>query len=197
MPPTTRRARALSAIAHVFALPEMWAIVAEHSGVVGAWRLTGVCKAAREGAKVWLRTLPGLVVCGGVTTSGRLLMSEVWRLDLGKLQWERMPSLARGRSAHACCAVRGGVAVLGGMVLGQEGRHERTASVEILGCDSVAAITLAPCSPLAAPHEARLRILAALGNDKIAPRLLPFFSDATRFLFSVTKTLLLPSQNHN
>jgi hypothetical protein len=42
--------------------PELWALIAEHSGLVGAWRLTGVCKAAREGAKFWLRTLPGLVV---------------------------------------------------------------------------------------------------------------------------------------
>jgi hypothetical protein len=31
---------------------------------VGAWRLTGVCAAARVGAKEWLRTLPGLVLCG-------------------------------------------------------------------------------------------------------------------------------------
>ena len=42
----------------VTALPEFWTLVAEHSGIVGAWRLTGVCTAAREGAKGWLRTLP-------------------------------------------------------------------------------------------------------------------------------------------
>jgi hypothetical protein len=103
---------------------------------VGAWRLTGVCVASREGAKFWLRTLPGLVVCGGLTTSVTVT-SEVWRLDLGELQWGRMPSLTHGRFARACCAVRGGVVVLGGVVEGQEGRYERTASVEILGCDSV------------------------------------------------------------
>jgi hypothetical protein len=34
--------------------PEVWALVAEHSGLVRAWRLTGVCKAAREGAREWL-----------------------------------------------------------------------------------------------------------------------------------------------
>jgi hypothetical protein len=96
-----------------------------------------VCVAAREGAKVWLRTLPGLVVCGGMSGGG--LTSEVWRLDLGELRWERMPNLTRGRGAHACCAVRGGVAVLGGFAQGQEGRRqERTASVETLGCDSEA-----------------------------------------------------------
>jgi hypothetical protein len=116
----------------VAALVELWALVAEHSGVVGAWGLTGVCVAARKGAKFWLRTLPGLVVCGGLTGGG--FTSEVWRLDLGELRWERMPSLTRGRDGHACCAVRGGVVVLGGVTQGQEGRV-----VEILGCDSVAA----------------------------------------------------------
>jgi hypothetical protein len=54
--------------ARATALPEFWALVAEHSGLAGAWRLTGVCVAAREGAKEWLRTLPGLVVCGGLTS---------------------------------------------------------------------------------------------------------------------------------
>ena len=152
MPPTTRRARAEWAFSHVFALPEIWAIVAEHSGVVGAWRLTGVCQASRVGAKEWLRNLPGLVVCGGVTTSGRSMTSEVWRLDLGELRWERMPSLTRVRQGHACCTVRGGVVVLGGAVEGQqEGTYERTASVEILGCDSEAGGILPPlsCGPVA------------------------------------------------
>jgi hypothetical protein len=101
--------------------------------VVGAWRLMGVCRASREGAKEWLRTLPGLVVCGGFTSAGEFT-GEVWRLDLGELPWERMPSLTHGRADHACCAVRGGVVVLGGLVEGQE----QTASVEILGSDSVA-----------------------------------------------------------
>ena len=43
------------AASRVFARPELWAIIAEHSGFVGAWRLTGVCRASREGAKEWLR----------------------------------------------------------------------------------------------------------------------------------------------
>ena len=33
------------------------------------------------------------------------------------LQWERMPSLTHGRAHHACCAVKGGVVVLGVSVL--------------------------------------------------------------------------------
>jgi hypothetical protein len=41
-----------------------------------------------RGAKEWLRSLPGLVVCGGVTTSGAVVMNEAWRLDLGELRWD-------------------------------------------------------------------------------------------------------------
>ena len=55
-----------AAAQQVAALPEMWALFAEHTGdLVEAWRLMSVCKAARVGAKEWLGTLPGLVVCGG------------------------------------------------------------------------------------------------------------------------------------
>jgi hypothetical protein len=52
---------------------------------------------------------------GGVWRKGVMSVStsEVWRLDLGELRWERLPSLTRGRGAHACCAVRGGNVVLG------------------------------------------------------------------------------------
>jgi hypothetical protein len=93
-----------------------------------------VCRAMRAGAGEFLRTLPGLVVYGGFTPSGSLTR-EVWRLDIGKLQWERMPSLTHGRYGHASCVVRGRVVVLGGIVVGQEGRNELTTSVEILGYD--------------------------------------------------------------
>jgi hypothetical protein len=61
-------------------------------------------------------------------------MSEVWRLDLARLQWDRMPSLPRKRLRHACCVVRGRVVVLGGFFA--EGSPDvQTASVEILGYD--------------------------------------------------------------
>jgi hypothetical protein len=156
MQPTTRRANAFRAISDVLALPEMWAIVAEHSGVVGAWRLTGVCRDAREGAKEWLRTLPGLVVFGGTTGGG--ITSEAWRLDLGELRWERMPSFARGRVNPACCAVKGGVVVLGGIRIGEseseevEGEGDETTidSVEILGEEAEETIFVLPplsCGP--------------------------------------------------
>jgi hypothetical protein len=85
----------------------------------------------REGSEEFLRTLPGLVVCGGLrnVTFGSMTR-EVWRLRLGKLQWERMPSLTHARVRHGCCVVRGRVAVLGGFFAG----HTRTSDVEILGC---------------------------------------------------------------
>jgi hypothetical protein len=65
-PPATRAstcARANWAVDRTTGLPEVWALVAAHLGLVGAWRLMRVCKAARVGAKEFLSTLPGLVVC--------------------------------------------------------------------------------------------------------------------------------------
>jgi len=120
--PTTRAA-SINAATRVFALVELCAIIAQHSGVVGAYRLKGVCKAALQGALEWLRTLPGLVVCGGSDGRGPpiVLTKQVWRLDLGRLRWERMPNLTRERTMHACCAVRRGVVVLGGLVAGHSG----------------------------------------------------------------------------
>jgi hypothetical protein len=144
MAPTTRDA-ARWATSRAVALPEFWALVAEHSGLVGAWRLTGVCRASREGAKGWLRTLPGLVVCGGYTSRGdnEETTNAVWKLDPGELRWERMPDLALARAGAACCAVRGGLVVLCGEHLEYtQGENEVedcfTASVEILGYDSEA-----------------------------------------------------------
>jgi hypothetical protein len=124
----------------VTAPPEMWALIAEHSGPVGAWRLTGVCRTAREGAKTVLRALPGMVMCGGRIDTG-VYTTEVWRLNLGELQWERMPSLIGKRAGHACCTVRGGVVVIGGGIdvkqveLAAEDAP-LTASVEISGYDA-------------------------------------------------------------
>jgi hypothetical protein len=105
------RARASWAVDRATALPEVWALVATHLGLVGAWRLTRVCKAARVGAKEFISTLPGLVVCGG-RSGGRV--RDVWRLDLATLRWGAMPALVTARAGHACCAVRGTLVVLGG-----------------------------------------------------------------------------------
>jgi hypothetical protein len=89
------------AVQHVLALVEIWALVAQNSGFVGAWRLTAVCRASLAGVKEWLGTLPGLVVSGG--HDGDRPVSEVWRLDLATLQWAPMPALVAARSDHACC----------------------------------------------------------------------------------------------
>jgi hypothetical protein len=144
MAPTTR-ASSRWATSRVTALPEFWNLVAEHSGLVGAWRQTGVCRASRIGAKEWLRTLRRLVVCGG-WVGGQGCTREVWRLDLGELRWERMPDLGGARAEHACCAVRGGVVALGG----EDSEDVGLATVEVLRSDSEAAeeLSFADLPPL-------------------------------------------------
>ena len=61
MAPTTR-AGTNWAVDRAVSLPEVWALIAAFSGLVGAWRLLGVCRAAREGVKEFLGTLPRLVL---------------------------------------------------------------------------------------------------------------------------------------
>jgi hypothetical protein len=125
MAPSVTRARAN--VDRATALPEVWALVAKYRGVLGARRLMRVCRAARAGATEFLRTLPGLVVCGGLTSTG-VEVSDVRRLNLATLRWEPMPSLAIARMDPGCCTVRGADVVLGGET--QEG--VLTSSVEML-----------------------------------------------------------------
>jgi hypothetical protein len=135
MAPTDRSDTNTWAIHNVLALIEIWALVAQHSGFVGAWRLTGVCRVSRAGVKEWLSTRPGLVMSGGYDGDGPV--SEVWRLDLATLQWVPMPALVAARCTHACCVVRKALVVLGGEV---EDGEEITSRVEILsagGADMV------------------------------------------------------------
>jgi hypothetical protein len=119
MAPTTR-AGTQWAVDHAVSLLEVWALVAAFSGLVGAWRLLGVCRAARAGAKEFLGTLPRLVMCGGLTAGdrGHRAKRETWGLDLTTLRWEAMPELLCARFEHACCTVRGALVVLGGWVPG-------------------------------------------------------------------------------
>jgi len=115
-------------VQYVLALVEIWALVAQYSGLVGAWRLTGeVCRAARAGAKECLGTLPGWIVRGGADGYG-CPGSEVWRLNMARLQWGPMPALVTARYEPACCTVRGGLVVLGG----EEQVDEITSKVETL-----------------------------------------------------------------
>jgi hypothetical protein len=59
--------RANWAIERATALPEVWALVAEHGdGLVDAWRLMSVCRAARAGAKVAANPLCSAAEARGV-----------------------------------------------------------------------------------------------------------------------------------
>jgi hypothetical protein len=117
------------AVDQATSLPEVWALVAASSGLVGAWRLTGVCRASRAGVKKFLGTLLSLVVCGG--SISRKGSSEVWKLSMATLQWSPMPALMSVRKEHACCVVRGAIVVLGGL-LPCHGSNTVTSSVEML-----------------------------------------------------------------
>ena len=108
-----------AAVGRVFALPEMWTLFADCGcwSFVEAWRMTGVCRASNVGLRDWLGGLRRLVVCGGSTSTGRensrkITSEEAWRLDLGKLQWERMADLRDARNFHGCCTIRGNVVVI-------------------------------------------------------------------------------------
>ena len=59
-------------------LIEVWALVAAFNGLVRAWQLLGVCRAAHAGAKEVIGTLPRLVVCGGYGGGSEGGVSEVW-----------------------------------------------------------------------------------------------------------------------
>jgi hypothetical protein len=137
-----------SAGQQVAALPEMWALFAEHGGdLVEAWRLMSVCKASEVGVKGWLGTLPGLVVCGGRTGGG--IVSEAWRLDLATMRWAPMPSLVRASAEHACCAVRGALVVLGVVTQGGGGLDSNS-RVEILseGAEAFVNLPTLSCSKI-------------------------------------------------
>jgi hypothetical protein len=139
--PTTR-ARANWAVDRATSLSEVWAIFAKHLGLVGAWQLMLVCRAACAGAKEFLATLPRLVVCGGEAGGGGPV-SDVRRLNLATLRWETMPSLLLVRKDHVCYAVRGTLVVLGGKL---SGGGEFTSSVEMLSKGKGAFTALPPLS---------------------------------------------------
>jgi hypothetical protein len=141
-PPTTR-ARARWHVDRATSLPEIWACIAVWAGLVGAWRLTGVCKAARAGVQEYLGTLPGLVVVYGGGTLAAGMSSNVWRLDLVLLRWAPMPSTELALSENTCCVVRRSVAVIGRVVGGVAG-GTATSSVEVLSPGQGAAFTSLP-----------------------------------------------------
>jgi hypothetical protein len=130
------------AVELALARPEVWVLVAEHTpSLVGLHRLMGVCKASRVGVKEKLGTQPGLVVCGG-RSSGDERVRDVRKLDLATMRWEPMPALVTARSAHACCAVRGSLVVLGG----RTSNYMLTSSVAMLPSGQGAFVELPPLS---------------------------------------------------
>jgi hypothetical protein len=95
---------------------------------------------SKDQGKEWLQKLPGLLLCSGRVRGGGVVTHTgearcggwIWGSFGGRV----FPDLTTRRFAHACCAVRGGVVVLGGLVAG----HELTASVETLGRGSSGAV---------------------------------------------------------
>jgi hypothetical protein len=147
-------------------------------------------------------------VCGGrVGGDGGVLTSEVWRLDLGGLRWERLPDLTTERFAHACCVVRTGLVVLGGLVAG----YEPTASVEILGRDSSGAVgntfdLLPPlsCGPIVAyaaivideSESDRGQVLLIGGGDQGGPSSAVRKVDLATGVCTAQPSLLCPQGHH-
>eukprot|EP01046_Picozoa_sp_COSAG06_P030499 COSAG06_NODE_2900_length_6114_cov_1.782024_2_plen_204_part_00 len=100
-----------------FMRPEVW-------GVVGLWRLRGVCRAFRGWAWTQLSLLPRVVAVGGIVRDRSVVppkwvaMSSVESLDLSTMRWSTagcMPSLPDPRAWHSVsCSADGRVVVCGG-----------------------------------------------------------------------------------
>jgi hypothetical protein len=100
---------------------------AEVWGVVGLWRLWGVCRAFRGWARAELSSLPRVVaVCGGVGDSSAapklVATSSVESLDLSTMRWSAagcMSSLPDPRAYHSVsCRADGRVVVCSGWNVG-------------------------------------------------------------------------------
>jgi hypothetical protein len=171
MPPAATSAPPSWHVERATSLPEIWARIAVFSGPVGAWRLTGVCRAALEGVKEHLRSLPKLVVVYKERATTARAESDVWRLDMASLQWESMPALVPARHDQACCAVRGSVAVLGGVtVVGY--KLTTTASVESLPSGEGATFVTLP--PLPCGGISAATAIAVEESDSAAGQVLLF-----------------------
>jgi hypothetical protein len=172
MAPNTR-ARANWAVERATSLPEVWALVAKHRGVLGTRRLMRVCRAARAGGLEYLSTLSGLVVCGGRSQGGQV--SDVWRLNLATIRWEPMPALVTTRDDHKCCAVRGALVVLSG----HPGGDVLTSSVEMLSSEEGGAFVDLP--PLSCGGIYGAVAIAEVESDSTAGQvlLLGVYADAS------------------
>ena len=112
-------------LSRTFMRAEVW-------GVVGLWRLRGVCRAFREWAQAELSSLPRVVAVGGMVLDSSIALpspnscqttSSVELLDLSTMRWSVggcMPSLPDPRAFHSVsCCVDGRVMVCGGFNAGR------------------------------------------------------------------------------
>jgi len=98
-----------------------------------------------------------------------LVVCIVWRLDLASLQWESMPRPVTARHDHACCAVGGSIAVIGGITrVGNE--DTTTARVEVLPSRVGAAFVSLPS--LACGGISGAAAIAVEGSDSAAGQVL-------------------------
>ena len=120
----------------MFMRAELW-------GVVGLWRLRGVCRAFRRWATERLSSLPRVVAVGGqvtdrsVTPPVHLATRSVVSLDLSTLRWSAagcMPRLPDPRGCHSTsCGVDGRVVVCCGWNIGHTPkRHLRSTALQWL-----------------------------------------------------------------
>jgi hypothetical protein len=95
---------------------------AEVWGVVGLWRLRGVCRAFRGWARAELSSLPRVVAVGGLDAYASA-SSSAESLDLSTMRWSVagcMPSLPDPRAAHSVsCSADGRVVVCCGYNAGR------------------------------------------------------------------------------
>jgi hypothetical protein len=119
----------------IFMRAEMW-------GVVGLWRLRGVCRAFRGWARAELSSLSRVVAVGGGVkkwvsrnVGSTLATASVEALDLSTMRWSAagcMPSLPDPRAYHTVsCTADGRVVVCGGFNYGgadQMWHRRRTAT---------------------------------------------------------------------
>jgi hypothetical protein len=114
-----------------FMRPEVW-------GVVGLWRLRGVCRAFRGWAQAELSSLPRLVAVGGavrIDAENESATASVESLDLATMRWSAagcMPSLPDPRFAHSVSgSADGRVVVCGGYNRGGADRMFHLASTAL------------------------------------------------------------------
>eukprot|EP01046_Picozoa_sp_COSAG06_P015827 COSAG06_NODE_1027_length_11028_cov_3.385031_7_plen_561_part_00 len=132
-------------------------------GVVGLWRLRGVCRALRGWARAELSSLPRLVAVGGLVVDRSVnppkwvATSSVESLDLSTMRWSAagcMPSLPDPRAMHSvsCCA-DGRMVVCSGLNMGGADLMNHLASTALQwlpGTDTWSALPDLPAGRLGA-----------------------------------------------